>query len=594
MKLFSKRLVVPGLVVLFCGASAAVISCNGSPSNGGASARGGVGSVQLALVKGGVTLTSVSYTIIGPNSFTTTGQSTSRRAARPVRRHRRTPGRQRLHDRAQRDRYGRRSRLRRQRHLQRDRGRRRDRRRHARLPSAAEDRQRGRQRHDQHLPGGGRHLGEPGRTSASASRCAGDRRARSGQRSLAARLFVVGALRIVQRQHLGDADVRLHRARARSRLTATVSDGDPTPGCAATLSVVVTCEPGTLLVAGSLVISSSTYDRTQGRSRLAGGRARPSWPARPQRPRSRHRQQQLRHRLEQRDGGRELRRDLADPADRTSTRPATRSSARSRPDRIRWSPASRRSRRWVCTSPTTRAGPTWCSWGTPAPGSARSTCRTPTPSRGRIRPTRSSFAFGASYAFARTIVSMDGGGTSRTRRPSTTAETTAARRCSAPTVSITRWGTPTTADAAAFGSAATAPTPTSPRRPASRWSRPSTPPRRTSPSRASNSAEVNPLIQYSFGQRQKPTSRARTTTTAASPSSAARCTSPRGAAATACRPSTPSSVACPPWPTPPRRRSASSRAFRPMRAQGDGRQLHAVRRVLRQRHHDVRQRRRLG
>ena len=47
-------------------------------------------------------------------------------------------------------------------------------------------------------------------------------------------------------------------------LTATVSDGDSMPGCADTQSVVVTCEPGTLLVHNSLVISSSTYDRTQG------------------------------------------------------------------------------------------------------------------------------------------------------------------------------------------------------------------------------------------------------------------------------------------------------------------------------------------
>jgi len=47
-------------------------------------------------------------------------------------------------------------------------------------------------------------------------------------------------------------------------LTATASDGDGTPGCPATLSLVVTCEPGTLLVHNSLVISSSTYDRTQG------------------------------------------------------------------------------------------------------------------------------------------------------------------------------------------------------------------------------------------------------------------------------------------------------------------------------------------
>jgi len=47
-------------------------------------------------------------------------------------------------------------------------------------------------------------------------------------------------------------------------LTATVSDGDTTPGCADTLSVVVSCDPGTLLAHKSLVISSSTYDRTQG------------------------------------------------------------------------------------------------------------------------------------------------------------------------------------------------------------------------------------------------------------------------------------------------------------------------------------------
>ncbi len=47
-------------------------------------------------------------------------------------------------------------------------------------------------------------------------------------------------------------------------LTATASDGDSTPGCASALSLVVTCEPGTLLVHNSLVISSSTYDRTQG------------------------------------------------------------------------------------------------------------------------------------------------------------------------------------------------------------------------------------------------------------------------------------------------------------------------------------------
>jgi len=47
-------------------------------------------------------------------------------------------------------------------------------------------------------------------------------------------------------------------------LTVMISDGDATPGCAATTSVTVTCGPGTLLVPGSLVISSSTYDRTKG------------------------------------------------------------------------------------------------------------------------------------------------------------------------------------------------------------------------------------------------------------------------------------------------------------------------------------------
>jgi len=46
-------------------------------------------------------------------------------------------------------------------------------------------------------------------------------------------------------------------------LTVTVSDGDPLTSCAATLTATVTCEPN-LLVAGSLVVSTSTYDRTQG------------------------------------------------------------------------------------------------------------------------------------------------------------------------------------------------------------------------------------------------------------------------------------------------------------------------------------------
>jgi hypothetical protein len=47
-------------------------------------------------------------------------------------------------------------------------------------------------------------------------------------------------------------------------LTVTVSDGDTTPGCADTATATIMCEPGNLLVSGSLVISSTTYDHTQG------------------------------------------------------------------------------------------------------------------------------------------------------------------------------------------------------------------------------------------------------------------------------------------------------------------------------------------
>jgi hypothetical protein len=47
-------------------------------------------------------------------------------------------------------------------------------------------------------------------------------------------------------------------------LTVSVSDGDTSPGCASSQTAVVTCEPSTLLVSKSLVISSTTYDRTQG------------------------------------------------------------------------------------------------------------------------------------------------------------------------------------------------------------------------------------------------------------------------------------------------------------------------------------------
>ena len=47
-------------------------------------------------------------------------------------------------------------------------------------------------------------------------------------------------------------------------LTVSVSDGDSTSGCADVQSLVVTCESATLLVPNSLVISTSTYDRTVG------------------------------------------------------------------------------------------------------------------------------------------------------------------------------------------------------------------------------------------------------------------------------------------------------------------------------------------
>ena len=47
-------------------------------------------------------------------------------------------------------------------------------------------------------------------------------------------------------------------------LTATVSDGDAASGCPAAMTAVVTCEASALLAPGSLVVSSSTYDRTQG------------------------------------------------------------------------------------------------------------------------------------------------------------------------------------------------------------------------------------------------------------------------------------------------------------------------------------------
>jgi hypothetical protein len=74
VKLLSKKLLGIAFVTVLAGASTVVVSCNGnSPSNGGSPANGGVGSLDIAVVEGGVTLTSVGYTITGPNSFLTSG-----------------------------------------------------------------------------------------------------------------------------------------------------------------------------------------------------------------------------------------------------------------------------------------------------------------------------------------------------------------------------------------------------------------------------------------------------------------------------------------------------------------------------------------
>ena len=80
----------------------------------------------------------------------------------------------------------------------------------------------------------------------------------------AARVRLDGAVRLLQRPYLGDSHLRLQHARPGHSHGEAVSDGDSTPGCADTLSAIVTCEPSTLLVPKSLVVSSSTYDRTQG------------------------------------------------------------------------------------------------------------------------------------------------------------------------------------------------------------------------------------------------------------------------------------------------------------------------------------------
>ena len=69
MKLQSRRMNV-GLALLLAGASAALGGC-GEHATTTDNAQSG--SVDIALLQGGVTLTSVSYTISGPNGFSTSG-----------------------------------------------------------------------------------------------------------------------------------------------------------------------------------------------------------------------------------------------------------------------------------------------------------------------------------------------------------------------------------------------------------------------------------------------------------------------------------------------------------------------------------------
>ena len=74
MKLLSKNMLSVGFVTVLAGVGAVIVGCNGNtPSSGGSTATGGVGSLDIAVVEGGVTLTSVGYTITGPNSFMTSG-----------------------------------------------------------------------------------------------------------------------------------------------------------------------------------------------------------------------------------------------------------------------------------------------------------------------------------------------------------------------------------------------------------------------------------------------------------------------------------------------------------------------------------------
>ena len=169
-------------------------------------------------------------------------------------------------------------------------------------------------------------------------------------------------------------------------LTATASDGDATAGCAATMSVVVTCEPGTLLVPRSLVISSTTYDRTQGAvASLTVGTT------------------QL--------AGTNIATVTATASNNYLTvwnnESADASFGVTSPIQLTDIDATSYAVLSKVTVPTSQVvtsfpsksevglhvttdvnGPHLVFVAMPAPASARSTCRTPTPSRGRIRPTR--------------------------------------------------------------------------------------------------------------------------------------------------------------------------------------------------------------
>jgi hypothetical protein len=262
VKLLSRKLMHVGFVALFAGAGAAVVSCNGNLSQGsGPTTNGGVGSLDIAVVEGGVQLNAVSYTMTGPNSFTTSGTINVASSAS--------------------------------------------------ISAVIGG-----------IPSGNGYMitlsatGTDGATtcggSASFNVSAGavttvsvtldcHQAAKTGSVAVNGTLNVcpvadgitanpsdvgVGfpvALAIAAHDPDGGPSPLTYSWSATSgsftggntatptfvcavagsvTLTATVSDGDPSPTCAATLSVVVTCDQ--MLVPSSLVISSSTYDRTQG------------------------------------------------------------------------------------------------------------------------------------------------------------------------------------------------------------------------------------------------------------------------------------------------------------------------------------------